>query len=81
MTVDDIMALAAHCYSRFGNDVTQLQLMQAIEQALADAVAAERERCAAWFEEPEQDRWLTPEECAAAIRKGTRHHDRSVKGK
>ena len=30
--------------------------------------AAERERCVAWFEEPEQNRWLTPEECAAAIR-------------
>ena len=29
---------------------------------------SEREACAKWFEEPEQDRWLTPEECAEAMR-------------
>ena len=36
------------------------------------ATLAERERCVAWFEEPEQNRWLTPEECAAAIRRSTK---------
>ena len=45
MTVDDIMALAARVYSVF-NDTPQWKLRAAIEQAIADATLAERERCA-----------------------------------
>jgi|WetSurMetagenome_2_1015567.scaffolds.fasta_scaffold2217539_1 hypothetical protein len=45
MTVDDILAQAARCYSRFDPE-PQWKLREAIEQAIADATAAERERCA-----------------------------------
>ena len=50
MTLDDIMALAASCYSRIDPE-PQWKLRAAIEQS----IAAERERCAkvcdAWTKE------------------------------
>jgi hypothetical protein len=54
MTIDDILALADRCYSRFDPE-PQWKLREAIEQALEDATAAERERAAKVCEGQEQE--------------------------
>jgi len=87
MTIDDIMAMADRCYSRFDAE-PQWKLRAAIEQAIAH----ERERCAKVCEKIEDEAqadWkgksgkrpcYDPNDqgisdgacaCAAAIRKGT----------